>query len=579
MIDTIILKINNVLKYDFVLDHLNKAHLNEGKTYSRLDKTVLGEHFDPKLLELIDHSSTYRATRYVNKKYLPSSHYSMAYVIDSAKNSITFNFSIPKYLYGTNILQFVQHPTEIKAFDRSRAEDFNYNVKATFDRLTIFIKKFISQFNTEVLSVSGNVIEKRKVDPEDVEIERLDLAFNQYFLSKDEALKYLFTQKQVRKRYIRDTTNNKTDWHSSIYIKNDRYTAKIYHKGTEYKSKGGERRKHRAINRKANEAGIPEPFDTEFLQEEADRILRYEIEFSRAYMSLIYKNNLFRKDCQIHQRMAEISKKHRNLKERNKRAFEALKEAKNSEKEKALKERLNVTYKELKDFSDKEFTFVVPYTDGHDRRQYSFKYANVTKIYNDMTGQTCQMVLKARPYFEKYTRETIDMNIKKNEYVSLYKTTTFSRELLNEMFKVFADFIDQFTLQEKSSFSELEKRIDEHNKKVDMLTGKGKSELNFYNRLDIWQQEQNSGALIKVKKNNLKKILALMDVYTLDDMVRLKIIAKSTKYEILNKLKMLDYDGRHLTDVKIKTSTDFVSYFDMIFDHTDKFLLKNQYFK
>lgn len=67
-----------------------------------------------------------------------------------------------------------------------------------------------------------------------------------------------------------------------------RYSEKIYHKGSEYKK--NDLKHHRRIN---NEKGV-QIFNIEKIQDFADRILRYELTLRNEELNYLFKTNLFR---------------------------------------------------------------------------------------------------------------------------------------------------------------------------------------------------------------------------------------------------------------------------------------------
>ncbi len=603
MIDSIIISINNLHKYPQIIEKLDRSDKGEGKTFIEmdLDESYEGESegvdFSTltkyvRATEFTDHESKKKARIYSNKTHLKSSHYLLAYSINSVKNNVEFNFSIPKMLYGSNICQFVKHPNEKGDFSRSKQLDINYVMTATYDRLMKFVNKFIATFTDVTYSVGGEAIQTHRVNPQDVQIKRIDLCFNQYFDSKEDALTYLSAQKKIRKKYIRETSNNKTDWNTSIFLRTDDYTAKIYHKGSEYKSKTGELKHHKKINKQFSKAGKAPIFDTDFYQEESDKILRYEISFKNSIISRYYKNEVFRKDCKIHQSFKEISIKHRNFKDRNKRAWEKLHEletrfnldhtnlpsTKTTEVKKVLAayKQVKETAAKLKEFNEHTHRFTAPMEDG-ELFLYEYPYSKITKIYNSMISQVNEFVLDCDDYFKWYSNETLDLNIKKDEKIGLYKTTHFSEELFLVLCSTFRDFIDQFTLTEKISVNDLKHRAEQHNNQI-KFSSVNRS-MNQVNDFKIKTTHTKKDKLSKININALMKTVALLELYSLDEQIKLGLISRMAKSRILQKFKMLGFDHRALTSVKINTEISYVRYYDTIFTHGHKFRLKNGYFR
>ena len=608
MIDTIEIAIINIHKYPFLVEMLNESAKGQGKTITHFNLNLTDEQDfimcrdigqkNPKMTQHEDHNSSKSNQIYSNHIHQPSSHYDLAYQINVAKNCILFNFSIPKFLFGTNICQFVKHPNETYGvFARSEQENFETVMSRTYDRLMHFVNTFVKTFTNVITSVGGNKVKTLQVEPIDVEIRRLDMCFNQYFKSKKDAFEYLMTQKRIKKKYIRESSNNKTDWRSSIFLKTDYYVAKIYHKGDEYRSKKGDLSDHKRINKKYAEKGLNAPFDIPFLQAEADRILRYEISFKRAYMSRLFKQNIFRVNCPEHQKMKEIEKEHKRLKDKNKRAWEKYYKI---EDETGLS-RKNISYNttnanecavlgayaevkktadKLKKYNAQTTTIQSALIDGLDElehgtiEEHNFNYAQISKIYNNMLAQTNEFCLNVWDYYKEYSAYTIDLNIKKDDKVFLWKPIHFSPELFGEMAKVFKDFIEQFTLSEKVTSIELRKKMVAYNNEF-RFSRTAKS----MNRIRDIDKKMKGKPLSKQMMNSLVRIVALLDSYSIDEMVKLKIISKASKYRILENFRKLGFDHRALTTVNILTQISFTDYYDTIINNMAKFRLKNGYFR
>ena len=116
----------------------------------------------------------------------------------------------------------------------------DYNLKRTYKRLINFIQNF---FKREFMLPDI-------VDLSLVEINRIDLAFNQVFEDKQAALQYLEYQKKIRKKNIRVNSNNFRDYETSLMYITKRYSLKIYHKGTEYAR--NDIKEHEKINKEKN---------------------------------------------------------------------------------------------------------------------------------------------------------------------------------------------------------------------------------------------------------------------------------------------------------------------------------------
>ena len=275
-------------------------------------------------------SGTEKSRSLSGKIHVPSSHYNIVYIINDDKEYIDFNVSIPKYLYGNNIAQFVRPVTEPR-FKLYRDSKFMNQKKILFQRLMQFIDDFFE------INFPGYLLDRRFL-----EITRIDLCYNQVFSSKAEAMRFLNYQKKMSLRNMRIDANTMQSYKTSFMYKNRDYSIKVYHKGTEYKK--NDRIEHEKINRMILKKVLSDPlrqddfqdyrnlfeckkgtgldfnknveigvndikkyydvfrtssgknvFDTVLLQQIADRMLRYELTFRKPLISKVFKTKVFRK--------------------------------------------------------------------------------------------------------------------------------------------------------------------------------------------------------------------------------------------------------------------------------------------
>src|SRR5690606_14776256 len=116
-----------------------------------------------------------------NSVYNASSHYNLSYHANYERDYLEFNFSIPKYIYGTNVFQFTDH-SEI-------------NVAHTWTKFQNFLNKFLNDIFPVIPSYS------------DIEVNRIDMCINQIFESKKDALKFLEHQKTIKVKNARSEKN------------------------------------------------------------------------------------------------------------------------------------------------------------------------------------------------------------------------------------------------------------------------------------------------------------------------------------------------------------------------------------
>ena len=284
MIDTIEFRVHDIKQHLGLANFLDRKQSGTGKTITMRPGT--DDDFSPmqKLVHktYIQYHDTGNLHQVAHFNELKSSHYSIAYKIDYLRDFISFNVSVPKYVYGVNILHFNRSPLN-KGFSSLSHAGLARNLKESYTRLFHFLEKFfVSEF--------GSI----DIFPQLVEINRIDICYNQMFDSKEDAFEYLNQLRKLKKKYARDASNYSRDWKTSIVYKTDRYSFKVYHKGTEFAKNDAKHLKE------LNEAGTAR-FDVDYYQGFADRILRYEMTLRNSQISYLFMNKHFRKDCELWQ--------------------------------------------------------------------------------------------------------------------------------------------------------------------------------------------------------------------------------------------------------------------------------------
>ncbi|QQL51098.1 phage/plasmid replication domain-containing protein [Mucilaginibacter ginkgonis] len=255
MIDTINFRLNNVSRYKIIESQYQQFE-RSAKTVFEVDHDT-GEIADNSKIRAIMHhdSDTITPLSKRSSLFIASSHYNVSYFYNYSGNFIDFNFAIPKYMYGTNILQFVQY--------------FGQDYESVFKHLRSFVASFVKKHFLET------------IDYKDLELTRLDLCYNQFFNSKYDAMKYLAEQKELMKKHARSTKNDYRSYETSLMYTTKRYSFKIYHKGTEF-------RKH---DRKELAKKNPTGYQIENLQDISDRILRYEVTFRKSQINYLFEKS------------------------------------------------------------------------------------------------------------------------------------------------------------------------------------------------------------------------------------------------------------------------------------------------
>ena len=256
MIDTLNLRLSNVKLYPLTKLIFEKTASKTGTTSFEVDEDTGEVYSSSQIRALMFHdSSTFIPLTKRDSLYIGSSHYTLSYKYNVREDCVDFDFSIPKYLYGTNILQFVKY--------------FGQDYETQYNFLMSFIRSFIKKIAIEV------------VDMANVSITRIDLCYNQFFNSKFDAFKYLDEQKKLLSKYARSSRNGAVRYDESLTYVTKRYSFKIYHKGTEF-------RKNDMV-KLADRNPTKEGLDN--LASVADRILRYEITVRKAQIDYLFKQN------------------------------------------------------------------------------------------------------------------------------------------------------------------------------------------------------------------------------------------------------------------------------------------------
>jgi len=419
MVDTIILRLHDVVKYETLIRNMDTQNC-EGITTAtgKVDKAEISKLHSEGIKdskEIIDilrrnHSGEFILKTKFAKKVNASNHYTIAYSVNYTANYIEFNFSIPKYIFGSNVVMFVEHNID-KEFILFKNATIEHNIEKAFERLDGFLKQF---FHYEFLLCP--------VDLRDVEVHRIDVCYNQVFGSKQEALLYLEYQKRLKKKYTRDNEDGFREYATSLMYITKRYSAKIYHKGSEYTK--NDLKEHERINKERGK----QYFRTKDYQAFADNILRYELTLRTNFLNYQHKRNLFRKKCKFFQMAYKDYVMVESMKQKNDRIAKAVGKLNDEEKKAYL---LNYPYEKIS-------------KDSRSMHKY------VTKLITKRTRFMLAINEDARAYDKK------TMNYSCEEAL-------FSKGLLKLALGKLFEFIDEFAIKELPSEEIIKKLIADYN--------------------------------------------------------------------------------------------------------------------
>lgn len=479
MIDTVVLRIHDVKKYRWIPRYIkfleNTGFIDETSGYTtgtlQVPETTMNAIrkkgvTDPKeifdVLEL-NNSGEFLMKSQVLKAELSSSHYKITHFVNDPRDYIEINLSIPKYLWGTNVLLFKHHLWD-GDYSTIGENDPKICTEKTYKLLIGFIKLFLKE------NYYLNAI-----DLADVEINRLDVCFNQVFATKQDALMYLDYQKRLKKKHSRDDEGVIKDYATSLMYTTPNYSAKIYHKGSEYE-------KHDSKEHvKYNDRVKSKYFRVQEIQAFADRILRYEITVRNKYLNYLHKNHLFRLECPIFQQQKAIAQK-----------VEADLKANNS-----LAKKIG----ELKSKNQQIEAFVALY------RKIEPVNKKVYKEYQKLVTRRRYFLLETSFSDDAFNYETTPFESDK---------VMFTKPLLMLCFKKLWDFIDEFQVTELPDIDAFVARVEMHNKFNGIAFNKADL-VNFYQQLVNYQSFKELKKFMHVSRATFYRYKAKLKLLGITD--------------------------------------------------------------
>jgi len=408
---------------------------------------------------------TFRVSSMMSKNYISSSHYKLIMFVDPGYNKISFNFSIPKYFFGTNIFQAIPHQGERDY--QIMENDFLYQTKIAKRRLMGYLNSFfLKQF-------PGCYVDFKKII-----LKRIDLCFNLIFDSKLSALDYLEHQRGVDKKYLRKKNSASNNYQTSIFFSNKDYSAKIYHKGTEFQK--NDRVELDKINRVAMRDfgdqrydGTKKVFDTTALQELADKTLRFEMTFRSAYISKLFnqkilavgRNNHQKNLTRIYNKLYSISTK--EISHNLHGTIIKIPIGMGAERFEYYKDLVKKLYNQYLDSSDENyFEFLArlvgvrPYRDLKNENYYMKVLRKFYYMYVKYLGKSHQIVLHGGN-IDPTTWNNYLHGLNNFEHLPQIK---FSSDLLKVLFDKFFDFVFDFKLSEMPDISHFRLSLESYNK-------------------------------------------------------------------------------------------------------------------
>jgi hypothetical protein len=510
----------------------------------------------------------------------PSSEYRTKFSVSENYDAITFELSIPKYLYNHNVAQFLPN-VDSKRYQEnvfSNREMF-HQVNNIHQRLTEFIRLFFTDLS-ELLSLPTLLY----FDIRHIEVKRLDLCYNQIFPTHEMVLDYLGSQRKFYKTRLRKDTIVQDDRDTSFYYRHstDGFYFKIYSKGDEFEFADMPRlfkenqdyfnknlnqllpqmkkvfEKHFKEAFQKNNGKVEDlifsyyktylksheykifceeienflPIKTSFLFHEASKILRYEMSFTRKYMSTLYKRDLFRSKC---------PKWKKAMKSYN------------------LIKRYDLLLSQGSLIKAKEFKRNHILTEN-DRDMYELIDKSLHKKH--------QFFLSTDSKLENHESQFIDYEatfLKKRYKCIEQDKATLNKSMFKLLFKKFNDEIDFFQVKEFKEVKTILERIDDYNKKAETKILNYKKTFGEASFKRMTHTEKRKRGYAKLNKPRLKVVLDKIESGESLDKIRDNMgMSKTSYYQLLYDLELFDL---HKQTVKTKynfsmITTNFKPYYD-----------------
>jgi hypothetical protein len=342
------------------------------------------------------------------------------------------------------------------------------------------------------------------------------------FDTKEDAIDYLNHCKKLKKKNARDTTNYSRGrhWKTSLSYVTDRYSFKIYHKGSEFAK--NDAKKLTEINLSGNHKFR---FPITYYQSFADRILRYEMTFRGSQMSYLYMNNIFRSTCYIWEAGVELYKKAKQSKQKGFDSFMQFRKGLERD-ERALLDYVNNTISKTK-----HFYLAV------DSRSARF----------DEETQPDKITQGAKP--ERF------------DYYS-----PFSPELWGLLSAQFLKILDEFKLEVRQDHHSILSKADAHNKKV--LSDREK----LLNLGIDKKSERYKGVGDTITMSKLKIILQMLETMSFEEIADSNVFARNTWWRHRKLLKSLGLQESSQLSIAVRAEQNLKAYNTEVLFNSSKFI-------
>jgi len=249
MIDTITIRIHNAIQYK-LYEYFNSpavgiTYINNADPDIKTDTSkISGVYFND--------SDNFIEFRRVGRLYNPTSNYHLSVKCNPGDNIVDLEYSCPKWTYGHNVAQLI-----------------DYHQQDSQKCYQVLLRHLVAFFDRHI---------PFKIEPGDIEIRRIDMCYNQFHETYQDAMNYLDLLKPGFTRLARKNGSVPVPYDTGIHFTTRRMSFKCYHKGSEFRKND---------YYKLLDKHIP-GYDIEATARAADRILRYEATFRSSYLNYAF---------------------------------------------------------------------------------------------------------------------------------------------------------------------------------------------------------------------------------------------------------------------------------------------------
>lgn len=501
-----------------------------------------------------------------------SSYYNLIFLHDLNSDEMSVEFSIPKFFYGTNVIQAVWQNNEF-GFNHAQGETdtWEFQCERAYDRLLQYIDKFFHV-------VFKDLHECGLIDFELIRIDRLDVCFNQIFQSehlKKQVLRYC---RSIPKRHVREGTrvlNEKT----GIAFGNKEYGFKIYDKGVEF-----QKNDYRKL-KKVNEIEGRNVYDLEALTYLADRTLRYEYTFRKLHFDYLYNQKLFRVDSQSFQRLKNLYNKIKtidvagllrepNLKQKKRRFIWR------EDKTNAFTNIVD-TFK-MQYVNDRHLTFLQYFGDCFvkERKDGKFNFdwyeqpQNSPFLFERFFIAFEKLISTSRKYYLKLSTERLEDYREDRKHNYGFQTTKdclFGGALLKELLDKLWDEVLYYKVEEHPPLTVYLDNLKKYNERITADRDSLKRA-----QLPITYKpigEKKKGIMRPLSVNRMSFVLKALEHKTLDELYQELNLGESTKSKLRHDLRLIGWKPQKLIGL-LDVDSDFLGeeYVNDYVEWTNKFI-------